>query len=48
MYLGSADNEGTYQAFKEILNHATDEALCGYGTQIDIIVNEILLNIFSK
>lgn len=40
MYLGSADNEGTYQAFKEIVNNATDEALVGYGTQIDISVNE--------
>ena len=28
MYLGSADNEGTYQAFKEIINNATAEALC--------------------
>lgn len=45
MYLGSADNEGTYQAFKEILNNATDEALCGYGTQIDITVNEELNSI---
>lgn len=40
MYLGSADNEGTYQAFKEIINNATDEALCGYGNQIDISVDE--------
>ena len=40
MYLGSADNEGTYQAFKEIINNATDEAICGYGTQIDIEVDE--------
>ena len=40
MYLGSADNEGTYQAFKEIINNSTDEALCGYGNKIDIIVNE--------
>ena len=40
MYLGSADNEGTYQAFKEIINNATDEALCGYGKQIDISVDE--------
>ena len=45
MYLGSADNEGTYQAFKEILNNATDEALCGYGTQIDITINEELNSI---
>lgn len=40
MYLGSADNEGTYQAFKEIINNSTDEAICGYGTQIDIVVDE--------
>lgn len=40
MYLGSADNEGTYQAFKEIINNATDEALVGYGDRIEIIVNE--------
>ena len=40
MYLGSADNEGTYQAFKEIINNATDEALCGYGNQINISVDE--------
>lgn len=40
MYLGSADNEGAYQAFKEIINNATDEALCGYGNQIDISVDE--------
>ena len=40
MYLGSADNEGAYQAFKEIINNATDEAICGYGKKIDIEVNE--------
>ena len=40
MYLGSDDIEGTYQAFKEIINNATDEALAGYGNQIDIIVDE--------
>lgn len=40
MYLGSADNEGTYQALKEIINNSTDEALNGYGTQIDISVDE--------
>ena len=40
MYLGSADNEGTYQAFKEILNNSTDEALVGYGMQIDIGVDD--------
>lgn len=40
MYLGSADNEGAYQAFKEILNNSTDEALSGYGKVIDIVINE--------
>ena len=40
MYLGSADNEGAYQAIKEIINNSTDEAICGYGNQIDISVDE--------
>ena len=40
MYLGSDDTEGIYQAFKEIVNNSTDEALMGYGNQIDITVNE--------
>lgn len=41
MYLGSDDNEGTYQAFKEILNNSTDEALAGYGDKIEIVVGEL-------
>lgn len=40
MYLGSDDIEGTYQAFKEILNNATDESLMGYGDTIEIEVDE--------
>ena len=40
MYLGSDDNEGTYQALKEIINNSTDEALAGYGKKIEIEVNE--------
>lgn len=40
MYLGSANNEGTYQAFKEIINNATDEAICGYGKLIEVTVDE--------
>ena len=40
MYLGSSDNEGTYQAFKEIINNSTDEALSGFGTEIDISLND--------
>ena len=40
MYLGSDDIDGTYQAFKEIINNSTDEALAGYGKKIEITVNE--------
>lgn len=39
MYLGSDDNEGTYQALKEIINNSTDEALAGYGKKIEITVD---------
>lgn len=40
MYVGSNDIEGTYQALKEIINNATDEALVGYGNKIVITVDE--------
>ena len=40
MYLGSDDIDGTYQAFKEIINNATDEAIAGFGKKIEIEVNE--------
>ena len=40
MYLGSDDLEGTYQAFKEIINNSTDEAIAGFGKAIDITVDE--------
>ena len=40
MYLGSDDLEGTYQAFKEIINNATDEAIAGFGNKIEIGVDE--------
>ena len=40
MYLGSDDLEGTYQAFKEIINNSTDEAIAGYGKKIEISVSE--------
>lgn len=48
MYLGSDDNEGTYQAFKEIINNATDEAIAGYGNEILIKVNEEENSIFIR
>lgn len=40
MYLGTNDNDGTYQALKEIINNATDEAIAGYGSKIEIDVDE--------
>lgn len=40
MYLGSDDNEGTYQALKEIINNSTDEAIAGFGREIWIQVSE--------
>ena len=40
MYLGSDDLEGTYQAFKEIINNSTDEVIAGYGKKIEISISE--------
>lgn len=40
MYLGTDDNDGTYQALKEIINNSTDEALAGYGNKIEITLFE--------
>lgn len=40
MYLGSDDFDGTYQAFKEIINNSTDEAIAGYGNKIEISIDE--------
>lgn len=40
MYLGSDDNDGTYQALKEIINNSTDEAIAGFGNKIEISVSE--------
>lgn len=40
MYLGSDTTDGIYQALKEIINNSTDEALVGYGKEVDILLNE--------
>lgn len=40
MYLGSDDNEGAYQALKEIINNSTDEAIAGFGKKIEIQISE--------
>ena len=43
--LGSDDVNGIYQAFKEIINNSTDEAIAGYGNKIHILVDEEQNNI---
>ena len=48
MYLGSDDLEGTYQAFKEIINNATDEAIAGFGNRIEITVDEKINSIMIR
>lgn len=40
MYLGSDTTDGIYQALKEIINNSTDEALVGYGKEVDVLLNE--------
>lgn len=40
MYLGSDDTDGIYQALKEIINNSTDEAIAGYGKEIDVRLDE--------
>lgn len=40
MYLGSDDTDGTYQALKEIINNSTDEAIAGFGNEIQILLDE--------
>ena len=40
MYLGSDNTEGIYQGFKEIINNSTDEAICGFGNEIEITLSE--------
>ena len=48
MYLGSDDNDGTYQALKEIINNSTDEAIAGYGDRIEIGQVANLMILFIK
>ncbi len=38
MYIGSTDSRGLHQCVFEILDNAIDEALNGYGKQIDIVL----------
>ena len=40
MYIGSTDNRGLHQLVWEILDNAMDEALNGYGNQIDLVIEK--------
>ncbi len=40
MYIGSTDERGLHQLFREIVDNSVDEALAGYATRIAVTINK--------
>lgn len=51
MYIGSTDTRGLHHLVWEIVDNAIDEALSGYGSEINVIIkndNSIVINDFGR
>src|SRR3989344_5916322 len=42
MYIGSTDERGLHQLFREIVDNSVDEALAGFANEISITINKDL------